>query len=158
METESLAYRTAQERVRNYNRESEGLTQAHQEAMDCRECEALLQLGIDAFHWIIRADRVIRNAVYDGVVACKAEVEEGIRSLCRSWLSPCQFAEKWIAKLQELGYQIANLDEFRECCEEMQAIVEAQNQGEGEPLPSAIMELRDRAIDEHLNGETSEFV
>jgi hypothetical protein len=158
MGTESLVYRTARKHVENYARESNDLMKAHQEAMDCRECEAFLQLGIDAFRWIIRADRVIRKAIYDRILEFDAEIDDGIRSMCRSWLAPCQYAEQWIAKQQERGYQIDNLGEFRECCEEMRAIVEAQDQGDGEPLPIAMIKLRDKAIDEYRNGETPEFV
>ncbi|HEV2968597.1 MAG TPA: hypothetical protein VGY55_01330 [Pirellulales bacterium] len=158
MGTESLAYRTVQRQVENYNRESNDLMQAHQEAMDCRDCEAFLQLGIDAIQRIVRADRVIRKAIYDGVMEYDAKIDDGIRRSCQAWLSPCQFAEKWIIEQQARGHQIANVDDFRECSEEMRAIVEAQNQREGEPLPAAIMELRDKAIDEQVNSETSEFV
>jgi hypothetical protein len=158
MGTDTLDYRTAQKHVLNYQRESSDLMEAHQEAMDCRDCEAFLQLGIEAFRWIIRADRVSRNAVYNGVLQYDPDFDDKIAALCREWLTPCEFAEKWIAKQLERGYQIENLDEFRKCCEEMQAIVEAQGQSDGEPLPTAIIELRDQAIDDHRNGKTSAFI
>ena len=158
MGTDTLDYRTAQKHVQNYKKESEVLMQAHQEAMNCRDCEAFLQLGIDAFRWIIRADRVIRKAVYKGVTEYDSDLDDQIAFLCREWLAPCEFAEKWVAKQLEREYQLENLVEFRKCCEEMQAIVEAQGQSDGEPLPTAMIELRDKAIDEYLNGQTSEFV
>ena len=56
MATDSLVFRTAERHVNNYTRESSGLMAEHREAMDCRDCEAFLQLAIEAFHWLIRAD------------------------------------------------------------------------------------------------------
>jgi len=158
MAIESLALRTAEKHVRNYNRESGDLMAEHREAMDCRECEAFLQLGIDAFNWIIRADLEFRGAVSAGTVQFDPKEEEKIGLLCRGWVAPCEYAEQWIARQQESGYKIDNLEEFRECCQEMRAIVEAQDNADGEPLPPALIELRDKAIDEFLNGETSAFV
>ena len=158
MGTETLDYRTAQMHVLNYKRESNDLMEAHQEAMDCRDCEALLQLGIEAFGWIIRADRVNRDAVYKGVKEYDPGIDDEIAALCRDWLVPCDYAEKWIAKQLERGYQIGNLGEFRKCCQEMQAIVEAQAEGDGEPLPIAMIKLRDQAIDDHRNGKTSPVI
>jgi hypothetical protein len=158
MGTDTLDFRTAQKHVANYKQESKLLMQAQQEAMDCRDCEAFLQLGIDAFRWIIRADRVVRSAFYNGVAEYDHGLDGQIAVLCREWLTPCEYAEMWIAKQLERRYQISNLAEFHKCCEEMRAIVEAQGHSDGEPLPPSMIELRDKAIDEHLNGQTSEFV
>ena len=51
-----LAFRNARNHVRDFAFEGEELMAKHSQAMECRDCEAFLQMGIDAFHWILRAD------------------------------------------------------------------------------------------------------
>lgn len=130
----------------------------HRQAMDCRDCESFLQLGIDAFDWIVRADQVLRGAMYQGFEGFDHnEAEDAIRALCRSWLAPCTRANEWAVVQNQRDFRVDNLDRFRQCCAEMQAIVNAQDAKE-EPLPDALADLQDEAIQEHLNGETAEFV
>jgi len=158
MAIDSLTLRTAEKYVENYNRESADLLAAHREAMDCRDCEVFLELGIDAFRWVILADAAIRGAVAEGKLEFTPEIDAAIKHLCERWLVPCKYAEEWIAIQQARGYQIDNLDRFRECCGEMRAIVEAQAPRNRESLPAAVAELRDQAIREHRSGQTAEFV
>jgi hypothetical protein len=125
--------------------------------MDCRDCEAFLQLGIDAFEWIMRADRVLRSAAATGEFNYSKTVDKGFRILCEDWLRPCDFAIKWIAKHAELGYEVENRTRFLTCYEEMVAIVESGDEN-GRELAAAMRELRDQAVNEHLNGQTAEFI
>lgn len=157
MSTRMLAFRTAEQQVKNYAHESLQLMQEHHAAMDCRDCEDFLQLGIDAFQWLIRADQLFRVAVYESIEAYDQQLDERLQHLFRQWLGPCDYAEKWIERQTAKGYHLDNLEKFRECCREMAAIVEALDAGSDEQLPDAIAELRDRAIEEFNRGETAEF-
>ena len=126
----------------------------HAEAIDCRDCEDLLQLGIDAFKWLGRADRVIRSAVYRGLAEYDPSLDVALAALYAEWLKPCTFAEGWIAQQEQRGFRVDNLAEFpSSCCEEVRAIVEAH---EGTLENDALVELRNNAIDAHRRGETLE--
>jgi hypothetical protein len=154
-----LAYRIAKDRVENFG-ETEGLAKSHHEAMDCYNCEAFLQSGIDAFQWIQRADETIRRAIYEGALDSDSALggaEGAIEALLRLWLAPCEFASAWIAENLERGYTINSLADFRRCEDEVRAIVHAFDDVGGE-TPQAIRVLRDKAIEDHRNGETAEFI
>lgn len=156
MAIDLLAVRNAKQHVQSYAQEFDVMA-CHKEAMDCRNCESFLQMGIDAFEWMIRADRAVRMAIYRGDKDFDPDFEVAMSELCKSWLKPCEFAESWIAIQLERGYEIDNLSEFRHCVEEMTAIIEANEEG-AESLPDSIAHLRDAAVEEHRNGQASEFV
>ena len=157
MKSDNLALRTATTFVNLYAHEDEVMTDYGQ-AMDCRDCEAFLQLGIDAFNWVIRADQIARQAMFEGTADFDHDAaEDGICALCRLWLKSCDRAEKWIALQLSRNLNVDNLDRFRECYAQMHAIVKVQDAAD-EEMPEVIAELRDRAIKEHRNGETAEFV
>ena len=118
-----VAFRTAEQQVGFYSDQSEAM-RSHHEAMECRDCEDFLQLGIGAFKWIQRAEDSIRTAVCDGIVAFDVEIDKAITRLYHSWLGPCPDAEKWIKAQIDRGYRPDNLDEFRKCCEEVRDILE----------------------------------
>jgi hypothetical protein len=158
MAIDNLTFRTAEKHVKNYGQESHDLMAAHREAMECRDCEAFLQLGIDAFDWIVRADLVIRQGFSNGHIEYSPEIDIAFKTLCKAWLEPCGYAEQWVSVQRARNYHIENLQKFRECCEQMQAISEAYEMNGVEEMPDAIAEARDRAIAEHVNGQTAEFV
>jgi hypothetical protein len=158
METDYLAFRNAQKHVQSYSQESQDVMARHAEAMDCRNCEAFLQMGIDAFEWLMRADRAFRMAVYRGEKEYDPENEKSLRNLCKNWLGPCDVAEQWIETQLTRGYEIDNLVEFRECVRQMSAIVEANDETDNMSLPKQIAVFRDSAVDEHHNGQTAEFI
>lgn len=155
----TLALREARRHVRSFSDECE-LVQDHREGSECRECEAFLQLGIDAFRWLVRADETIRGAIYTGGAEHDARADESLRSLFRAWLRPCDFANQWIAAQQGRGYHLGNLDEFRASEREVRSIVKAwdANVADADVLTDAMRDLRDSAVTEHRNGETAEFV
>ena len=113
MSMDNLALRTARKHVQNYSYESDDLMLRHAEAIDCRDCEDLLQLGIDAFKWLGRADRVIRSAVYRGLAEYDPSLDVALAALYAEWLKPCTFAEGWIAQQEQRGFRVDNLAEFR---------------------------------------------
>ncbi|HEY5315832.1 MAG TPA: hypothetical protein VIK18_25105 [Pirellulales bacterium] len=158
MKMDNLALRTATTFVNSYTREDE-LIEKHAQAMKCRDCEAFLQLGIDAFNWIIRADQITRQAIYEGTAEFDhPSIENAVRQLCHAWLRPCGRAEAWVAVQHSRNFRVDNLEAFRACCKEMQAIVKAQELGDGEELPPVLIDLCSKAIAEHVNGQTAEFI
>ena len=157
MPIEILAVRNAKQHVKSYTDERDSLTARHAEAMDCRNCEAFLQMGIEAFEWIVRADREIRLGIFRGEVAFDAQAEAAIIDLCKKWQGPVNMAEEWIAVQTKRGYDMDNLAEFRNCVKEMTAIIAAANDGE-QVISPPVAKLRDDALEEHRNGQTAEFV
>jgi hypothetical protein len=159
MAQDSLAYRTAQSHVHMYGDAFQGIMAQHAEAMECRDCEAFLQMGIDAFEWLMRADREYRMAIYRGEIEHDPDFDKALQNDYEGWLNPCQYAEKWIESQLTRGFKIDNLVEFRRCVEEMNAIVEAYREGDNPIfLPEGIAEIRDAAIIEHQNGQSAGFI
>ena len=124
MGTDSLAFRTARNLIQSYRGEMEDLIERHEEASACRDCEDFLQLGIEAYHWLIRADQAIRGAIYEGKIEYDADLEKTLAALYADWLKPCDYAERWIAATIGRGFAVEHLEEFGKCCEEVRAIVE----------------------------------
>jgi hypothetical protein len=148
-----LALREARRHVYSFADESE-IMRNHREAMECMDCEAVLQLGIDAYHWMILADETLRRCTYRGD-RCEAEMFQLLERLFREWLKPCSIANEWIAIHKSRGYDLANLEEFRKCEREVVAIV---GSFDGDAMTDPLREVRDSAVMEHRNGETAEFV
>ncbi len=80
-----------------------------------------------------------------------------IRRLCKAWLRPVELANEWIVNQRQRGHAIDNLEEFRDCVEEMIAIVEF-NEHDDWPMSEAVIRLSESARTEHGNGETVEFI
>ena len=120
----NLCLTVAQRRVRDYTDESDRLTAAHRDAMECRDCEEFLQHGINAYKWIKHADEFLREADYQGVAEMTQEVRDALDLLYKSWVSPCAFAERWIADTAEKGHEPDNLHSFREICEEARDVIQ----------------------------------
>jgi hypothetical protein len=153
---ESLYIRKARQHVGEFDRESQFLRD-HQEAMNCLDCDAFLQMGVDAFDWLIQTDRVYRKVLYDDQAAYNAEFEATLVLLFRALLSACDGAEPWIASVIERGYQLDNLSSFHKSVAELRGIVRFYGADQTQ-LPDKMRALRDQAIGEHRNGQTAEFV
>lgn len=153
-----LAYRTARSQVMLYKGEFDQLELASpkREQQAALDCESYLQLGIDAFHWLCRADTAIRQAVYQDEATFDTEVQASLESLFRIWLAPSDFAERWIARQTAGGVEIGNLTEYRSCRDEVLAIIKHLD-GE-QTVNDEVVQLRDEALEEHRRGQTSEFV
>jgi hypothetical protein len=149
----TLAFRNASRHVRRYTNESADLMRRHAEAIDCRDCEDFLQLGIDAFDWLNRADESIRRAILSGRAEYDPKVERTLLVMYTRWLKPCEHAEKWIAVQEKRGFRVENVERFRECCAEVRAMVEDSSLLDND----TIINLRDDAVDAYLKGETLEF-
>ena len=105
----------AQQRVRAYS-ERDALMEQHAQAMKCRDCEDLLDCGIEAYKWLRKADETLREAAKAGFDVT-VEVRDALDLLYRTWLGPCKHAERRIQEQQEAGFEVSNLAEFRDACE-----------------------------------------
>lgn len=112
------AYEIATKRVGEYS----SLMAGHARAMDCRDCEDHLLLGVEAFHWIERAKddtvRAIANAEAELQGACKA-----LERLYRDWLAPCERAIQWAQAVAASNCGIPNYGTFLECCNRARAFL-----------------------------------
>lgn len=154
---ETLALQTATSHVEQYVKQYEFVKREHCEAMDCYECEAFVQLGIDSFRWLLRADYGLRQGIYSDKVGYDAKAEASLQRLFRTWLVPCEFAERWAAVQSDRGMVVSNLADFRKCCEEARAIVESIDDNDADAMSEQLAILRDQAIYEQQHGETVEF-
>jgi hypothetical protein len=121
--SQSIAFKSARRHVRFYARQSR-IIELHEEAMECRDCEDFLQLGIDALKWLQRAEEELRISVYSGERENSVELSDSLDKLYHVWLMPVHSAEQWVAKQAARGYTPDNLCEFREACEHARDIVE----------------------------------
>jgi hypothetical protein len=127
----------------------------HRKAMESVNCEAFLQLFIDAFHWVTRADEAMREAVYEDIASYDSEAEQIVVDLFQAWLKPCDYAEQWIQFELTQGNSFDNHEEFRQCTAEVRAIVTAN---ESNHMPEAMIRLQEKAATEQRNGKTTEFI
>ena len=150
----ALVLRSARRHVHNFADESEILRE-HSQSLDHSDCEAFLQLGIDAFQWLVRADETIRSGVYAGTTTHDPMADKALENLFRAWLVPCQLASTWIEERVQQGDRLRNLEQFRNCQRQVEAIVRSLDSDE---LTDGMRKLRDAAVTEHLHDETAEFV
>ena len=154
---ELLAMHAAAHNVELYEQHAEKIISDHHEAMECLDCQAFLQLGIDAFRWLVNTDELINKAIAHGIVEYNADLESKLEELFRRWLVPCDFANDWIDVQLRRGYQPDNLKRFRKCQAEARAIVKSIDKTTRQ-MSGSLIELRDEAIEEHRRGETAEFI
>ena len=81
--------------------------------MESYDCEDFLQLGIDAYQWLRRADSILRKAASEGRNVSD-DAKAAIDTCYKAWLAPCERAEALIRQQQERNYEIRNLNRFRE--------------------------------------------
>lgn len=154
----SLLYiEKAECRVRSYvqfNRFDDIIDQSHR-AVDCMDCEAFLEGGIETFSCIKRTDMIIREAVLTGRISDSPAYDQAMTRLLRDWVKQVDHAEAWIARCERNGYEVANLSEFRNCVSEAYSML---NFSEATESSEAILRLQEEALEEHQRGETAEFV
>lgn len=113
---EVLELAIARKRVSDYS----GKVTQSDDTDGCHDCKSRIEDGIEAYHWLRRAEETIREAVYQGLIAhavYESSVLPAIASLFVAWLQPFEQIEA-LADGQSNGEgKAANLTEFRECRE-----------------------------------------
>ncbi len=111
--TSDLSLQLAKKYVDAYD----AMAQHRKVMQQCDECEALLESGIKAYHWLRHAEATIHAAAQEKLTV-PDDLPAAINTLYRTWLNPCARAEREIQSMMELlGYQPSNLAEFRAACE-----------------------------------------
>lgn len=152
MFTDDLAYRTASHGVQAFVDVANELSARQQRDAEQQECESYLQLGIDAFHWLMRADEHYRKAVFSKQLAYDPAFDAAFDHLCVEWLKPTDAAEAWLSSLAARSLSPPNAGEFQECVTEMRALLAESRAVKGE-----LAALRDNAIESYRAGDTDEW-
>lgn len=129
----NFALRTARRRVDDFANQLAVIRQSR-EAMECRDCEDYLQLGIDAFNWLKRANDQWEEAKSDFDSENRRDIsiemaDQAIRQLYFVWLRSSEEAKKRINVQVGRGYVVDNRDEFESCVEQVREIVEQRPPG-----------------------------
>lgn len=131
----------------------------HAEAEDCGRCESFMELGIQVFQWILKADQDYRRELYANPKVHSEAVEQELESLVRGWLAHGAGLIDWAERNAVRGFQVKHIGEFRRSFEEATAIVASFDETAADRrMTEPLIVLRDEALIEHRNGETSEFV
>jgi hypothetical protein len=139
--------------------EYERILAEHAEAEDCGRCELYMELGIQVFQWILKADQDYRRELYANPTLHSEAVEKELESLVRGWLTHGAGLIAWAERNVARGFQVKHLEDYRRSFDEATAIVESLDDTDArEQMTEPLILLRDQALLEHRNGETSEFV
>ncbi|MEM1225890.1 MAG: hypothetical protein AAGJ40_09335 [Planctomycetota bacterium] len=132
------------------------MAESHQ-AVDCLNCEAWLQNGIDLFKYLLKADECIRwaSCEVDGFESQGEDVLAIISECLVQWVVTSRQMLDWIRKCEDNGYQVDFKDEFLECLKEAESILDSNGKKE---IPEELQSARDDAIREFEAGETQPFV
>jgi hypothetical protein len=154
----SLAYRTAEKQLAAFVAESHFLAAGHGPVHPA-DCEAILQLGLDAFQWLMRADRTYRMAMFRAEMEYSPDLEKSLHQDCLAWLEQASATLRELQSDRARNLQLDNREGFVRQIEEMTAIVAAyQADDTQEELPPQMAPLRDAAIAEQKNGQATEFI
>jgi hypothetical protein len=108
---DSLAYRTARNHLQAFAGEGDIIEKSY-EAMECRDCEDFIRMGMDSIAWIQRLDSRVRVLCAKGTLVPNAEGDERIDDLYRAWLKPCALAVQWANVQKARDFDVDNLDEL----------------------------------------------
>ncbi|HEX7380252.1 MAG TPA: hypothetical protein VF278_24260 [Pirellulales bacterium] len=109
---ESLELAIAQKALDDY---SAAFTDGDVDAIEAAAFQRHLQQGIDAFHWIVRAEETLRQAAYQGLINFSPEIEQALEALYRGWLAFCERMRAILRQQLLAGGDFDNAREFGEC-------------------------------------------
>lgn len=150
----NLVFQQAQDHVESFVTKTNDAMAEHREAMDCWNCEAVIQMGIDAFEWLQRADQGMHEAVYAGA-AVPDEEFEALKSLYREWHDKTTLVKAWAQRVISNSFALDNFQKLLESDREVAAVVRSFDKQSG--LTDAMRGLRDEAVKEHDRGQTAPF-
>lgn len=109
----AIAYRLARDQVQRFRNELDPMVGQDVQVLE-NESEDLLQLGIDAYQWIVRAERRLRENAHGGNVDHPADAIAAVADLYKLWLIPGALIEARIAQQSAIGAE--NAAEFLDVC------------------------------------------
>lgn len=113
---DNLELRIARSKIERFQHEANAsVVSESTAALDCMACEEFLSNGIAALEWLERSEQCFHEADSEGIFEVTTQLSEAIETLYSAWLIPCPRAEQWIVRCRANGYEITNLDQFRDC-------------------------------------------
>ena len=122
------------------------------QAVDCLNCEATIQVGIDAIQTVFKADEALRSASIKGLIVFDEAMEEILTELVKEWLRRTQPTLEWIDRCERRGYTVEHKDELLGLIREAKGIVDFDPD---KPMPEHIARCRDEAVEEVARGEAA---
>jgi len=99
---------------------------AHRAAMNCHDCEEVLQRGIGAFRWLERAEETVVQAENDCLAPYSPEAHAAIEELYRLLTRQMGVADAHARQVIAGGFTPDNLAEFHDCQARAKAWVDTQ--------------------------------
>ncbi len=109
--------------VNQYVDDSGKLMDEHRRAMECRDCEELLELGLNAYQWLVRSEETFREAHRLGI-GYGENVDQSLTLLLEAWLVRGESALAWVKELGERGHAPDNVGDFCAAYDHVWALVE----------------------------------
>ena len=103
---------------------TDSVLQDHAIALECRDCEEMLERGLRAYKWLMTCDESRQAADARGLLDYRGELYEEVTNLFRQWLESARQAERWILRLEQQCYTPANLSQFLEARESVVTTIE----------------------------------
>lgn len=87
----------------------------HARAMECRDVERMLKVGLALYNIFRTADEVWSQRVQTGEAEFSADTVKGLRAAYEWWLLPCDEVNARIRKMEDTPYsfEVAGASEFR---------------------------------------------
>jgi hypothetical protein len=154
-QSESLGLRITRNQAAEYE---EIVIQQSREACRCRDCESTIKLGVQVFDWIVDLDEDYRRDLFAGKGEYDKSLESDLEVLLRGWHRRCAEVIAWAEENIRLGFEVSNLDQFRDRCEQAKAMVASLDKAKnGNIMSEPLITLRDQALEDYRNGQTAEF-
>src|SRR5690606_16090765 len=93
----TLRMRIAGNRLSAYSGEFAEWKNNHAVAMECRDCEEFIAIGIKAFRSIENAEKDFWELANADQVEYTTEAQSTIDMLYQSWMAPCESVKAWAA-------------------------------------------------------------
>lgn len=118
------AFPLLRQQVSNYSQcaSDESWKQAHEEAMACRDLEALLQVGIGLYRSIEKLAPAPVAGDGSAAQARTGEVESEVLDLFDWWLRPCNNVDAHIRRFESRGYEVDGAKAFRSAWDEVRTM------------------------------------
>lgn len=107
----------ARDRVAQFEDAVDPLMNDHHAAMNCLDCEAFLQKGIDAIRWLRLAEQAVMSQHKLAVTLVPTEFYVWLDGAYNAFVLRSKLAQQWITDCDARGYSVANSKEFFNCLE-----------------------------------------
>src|SRR5262249_26292623 len=102
----------------------ESWLQNHKDALECRDLEDTLAVGIGLYRILAHADRVWRERVFRGAEELSSTTEDSIRESFRAWLQVSELVQGAVSTLEERFGAVESAVEFRTCVDQVRGLLQ----------------------------------